>query len=156
MVTLYEGPCTSRLENIQYLPKEDQIELLGSVALDIQSTIACIAHHLSQETIDPSSADPINDLAHRIGDINTIEKNRLRRKCLKMRRRQSWMKQEYIRLGREISRLGNAYKEKVERETRKLELRLSCVTQERDILLRTLYRKEGKHAIIETDKSEVL
>ena len=66
------------------------------------------------------------------------------------------MKKEYISLGRKISRLGNAYKEKVERETRKLELRLSCVTQERNILLRTLYRKEGKQAIIETDKSEVL
>jgi len=141
------GHCTRSLEMIETLSKEDQTNLLQSVALDIQSAFTCIGRHLSKGTIDPSSADPIYDLIRTICNSNTTERKRSRRKISRLRKQRSWMRMEYRRLRDEINRLGDAYKARIERETRKLELRLSCVTKERDILLRTLYREGEKQAI---------
>lgn len=139
-----KGPCTRRLENLQCLSKADQIYLLHSIAVDMQTTFSCIGQHLSHGTLSSSSAEPIYELVRTICKRNAAQQQRLKEKICSMRGEKHWMRKEYRRLHVSTRAMAQAYTVKVRRlqsRVRVLQMRLSCVTQERYILTRGLGRE---------------
>lgn len=139
-----KGPCTRRLESLHSLSKADQTYLLRSIAVDIQTTFSCVGQHLSQGTLSSSSAEPIYDVARTICRRNVAQHQRLKEEIRRLLGQKHWMRKEYRKLHVSTRAIAQAYTAKVGRlrnRARLLEMRLSCVTHERDILTRGLGRK---------------